>query len=65
MPQVNADVIEQEASELRADELRHYPSVLAAYGAVYPALFAGALEFAVQSVSRALRPLFSWNPDAR
>lgn len=57
--------IEQEARQLRAQELQRIEGLIAARVALYGRLLAGSALSALAALGESLRPLFSWNPKAR
>lgn len=61
---VDIGVIEQEARRLRAEDLRRGEAVLAKRTSIYLHLLGANLLSVAAFVGDALRPLFSWNPQA-
>lgn len=61
---VDIGVIEQEACRLRAEDLRRGEPVFAERTALYAHLLGASQLSVADFIGDALRPLFSWNPQA-
>ena len=57
--------IEQEARKLRAEEIRRIQGLVSARLGLYGRLLGATALSGLAAVSKRLRPLFSWNPQAR
>ena len=64
MRPLDIPAIEQHARELRAAEIQRIQGLFAARGALLLRLASGSLLAGLATASEALRPLFSWNPQA-
>jgi hypothetical protein len=64
MRPLDIPAIEQHARELRAAEIQRIQGLFAARGALLFRLASGSLLAGLAAASEALRPLFSWNPQA-
>jgi hypothetical protein len=64
MEPLNIPAIEQEARLLRAQEIQRFEGLIAARLGVYAQLLGATLVAALTAVSKRLRTLFSWNPQA-
>lgn len=64
MAPIDIVAIEQEARRLRAEEMRRIERVCAQRMRLYFRLLAGSLLLALALFGEALRPLFSWTPQA-
>ena len=66
MSYLNVSDIERQARLLRAQELQRIEGIISARLVVYARLLVSSAASGLQTVSKTLRPLFSWNPgDAR
>jgi hypothetical protein len=64
MSYLNISDIERQARLLRAQELQRIEGIISARLGVYAHLLAASAAAGVHAVGKALRPLFSWNPQA-
>lgn len=64
MAPIDIVAIEQEARRLRAEEMRRIERVCAQRMGLYFRLLGGSFISVLAWLSEALRPLFSWNPQA-
>lgn len=64
MAPMDISAIESEARRMRAEELRRINGLISKQLALYGSLFADAGLAALATTAAALRPLFSWNPQA-
>ena len=64
MRPLDIPAIEQHARELRAAEIQRIQGLFAARGALVLRLASESLLAGLAGASEALRPLFSWNPQA-
>jgi len=65
MDSLNIAAIEQQARRLRAQEMQRIQGLIAERLRVYGRLLGATLLSGLAAVADSLRPLFSWNPQAR
>jgi len=65
MPPIDIAAIERHARELRAQEMQHLQGIFAERLGLYGRLLGHSLLSLAQTVSKILRPAFSWNPQHR
>jgi hypothetical protein len=65
MTPINIEVVEREARQLRAQELQRIEGIFVERMALYGRLLVGSAGAGLAVIADALRPLFSWNPQAR
>jgi hypothetical protein len=62
---IDIAAIERHARQLRAEELQRLEGLFAERIRLYAGLLAGTLLSLAMRLGELLRPLFSWNPQAR
>lgn len=62
---IDVVAIERHARELRAQEMQQLQGIFAERLGLYGRLFADSLLSLARTVSKILRPAFSWNPQRR
>ena len=65
MSPIDLTKIEQEARQLRAEELQRIEGLIATRLDLYGRLLAATALAALTAAGESLRPLFSWNPQTR
>jgi len=65
MPPLSIAAIEQEARKLRAEEMQRVQGLVSVRLRLYGRLLGATALSGLAAVSKLLRPLFSWNPQAR
>lgn len=65
MSPIDITAIEQQARRLRAEEMQRVQGLVSARLRVYGQLLTATVLSALAVIGRSLRPLFSWNPQAR
>jgi len=65
MSPINIAKIEQEARQLRAEEMRRIQGIISARLGVYGQLLGATALSGLAAIGKILHPLFSWNPQAR
>lgn len=65
MSPINISAIEQQAREMRAEEMRRLSGVFADRLRLMAGLLGSSISAAVDFTSEALRPLFSWAPEEK
>ncbi len=65
MSPINVSMIEQNARRLRAEEMQRIQGLMLARLGLYFRLMAASALSAVAALGESVRPLFSWNPQAR
>lgn len=61
---IDIPAIEQQARQMRAEEMQRIEGLISARLRVYGGLLAGTLMSALAAIGRSLRSQFSWNPQA-
>ena len=64
MSPINISVIEREAHQLRAEEMRRLHGLISARLSGYGGLLSATVLSGLAAIAGILRPLFSWNPRA-
>jgi hypothetical protein len=62
---IDIATIERHARQLRAEEMQRLQGIFAERGRLYGVLLVRTLLSLLQALSKIIRPLFSWNPQAR
>ena len=65
MSPLNIAAIEQEARQLRAEEMQRIQGLVSARLRLYGRLLGATALSGLTAISESLRPLFSWNPQER
>ncbi len=65
MPPLNIAAIEQQARQLRAEEMQRIQGLVSARMRLYARLLGATALSGLVAASESLRPLFSWNPQER
>lgn len=65
MTPLDIAAIEHQARRLRAAEMQRIHGLMSAHLSVYRDLLLSTLKSGLIAIGKTLRPLFSWNPQAR
>lgn len=65
MSPLNLPAIERQARQMRAEEMQRIQGLFVMRLQLYGQLLAAASLSALKAIGASLRPLFSWNPQAR
>jgi hypothetical protein len=65
MSSLNISAIDRQARQMRAEEMQRIQGVFAERLRLYGQLLAATFMSALGAIGAGVRPLFSWNPQAR